>query len=189
MGDALAVPLGWAGADALGGTALGEAGLALATNPVGWAILGTAALYIGYKVYQNAHQEAEAKTTDQAQDQVCSTCEPPPPDKGDDEKKRRDKQLRDAADKPDRGGLTKAGRALAKHGGRPGSSFPQASGSPEQINQQGEAVVDDILSNPRSTTSTPTTGRFGQTIEVRAPDGRGLRYSGDGTEFIGFLEP
>ena len=29
----------------------------------------------------------------------------------------------------DRGGLTKAGRALEKHGNRPGSPFPKASGN------------------------------------------------------------
>ena len=79
-GGTAAGEVGLAGTEALGGAAVGEAGLALATNPIGWAILGTIAVgYIGYKVYQKAHQRAEAKTKDEAQDQVCSTCQPKNP--------------------------------------------------------------------------------------------------------------
>ena len=79
-GGTAAGEVGLAGTEALGGAAVGEAGLALATNPIGWAILGTVAVgYIGYKVYQNAHQEAKAKTKSQVQDQVCSDCKPKNP--------------------------------------------------------------------------------------------------------------
>ncbi len=86
------------------------------------------------------------------------------------------------------GGLTAAGRALQKHGGREGSAFPAAKGNPLSINQQGQHVVDDILTTPGSTMTTRHYARFGEVTEVRAPDGRGLRYGSDG-KFIGFLEP
>ena len=48
----------------------------------------------------------------------------------------------------DKGDLTKAGRALQKHGSRPGSVFPQATGNPAAMNQQGQTVLQEILSSP-----------------------------------------
>jgi RHS repeat-associated protein len=96
--------------------------------------------------------------------------------------------LSQAAAAADRGGLSAAGRGLQKHGGRPGSAFPAAKGNPSSVNQQGQHVVDDILTSPGSTMATRHHARFGQVTEVRAPDGRGVRYGPDG-KFIGFLEP
>jgi RHS repeat-associated protein len=93
-----------------------------------------------------------------------------------------------AAAASSRNGLSAAGRALQKHGARPGSAFPAARGNAGSISQQGQNVVDDILTTPGSTITTRHHGRFGQVTEVRAPDGRGLRYGPDG-KFIGFLEP
>lgn len=55
-----------------------------------------------------------------------------------------------AAGAADRGGLTKAGRALQKHGDRPGSAFPQTKGGPAKLNPAGQKIVDDILTNPGS---------------------------------------
>nr|WP_272884265.1 hemagglutinin repeat-containing protein [Stutzerimonas stutzeri] len=97
-------------------------------------------------------------------------------------------ELSQAAATADRGGLSAAGRALQKHGGREGSAFPAAKGNPLSINQQGQHVVDDILTTPGSTMTTRHHARFGEVTEIRAPDGRGLRYGSDG-KFIGFLEP
>ena len=97
-------------------------------------------------------------------------------------------ELSQAAAAADRGGLTAAGRALQKHGGREGSAFPAVKGNPLSVNQQGQHAVDDILTSPGSTTVTRNHPRFGQVTEVRAPDGRGVRYGADG-KFIGFLEP
>lgn len=97
-------------------------------------------------------------------------------------------ELSQAAAAADRGGLTAAGRALQKHGGREGSAFPAAKGNPLSVNQQGQHAVDNILTSPGSTTVTRNHARFGQVTEVRAPDGRGVRYGADG-KFIGFLEP
>jgi filamentous hemagglutinin len=97
-------------------------------------------------------------------------------------------ELSHAATVADRGDLTAAGRALQKHGGREGSAFPAAKGNPLSVNQQGQHVVDDILTSPGSATATRNHARFGEVTEVRAPDGRGVRYGADG-KFIGFLEP
>ena len=100
--------------------------------------------------------------------------------------------LSDAARVSDRGDTTRAGRNLQKHGNRDGSAFPSPSGSPEDINRQAHEVVDDILRDPGSTVQETTAGRFGEVIEVRASDGRGIRYSfteSGEPVFVHFLEP
>jgi len=97
-------------------------------------------------------------------------------------------ELSQAASAADRGGLTAAGRALQKHGGREGSAFPPAKGNPASINSQGQSVVDDILTSPGATTTTRNHARYGDVTEVRAPDGRGVRYDENG-KFMGLLEP
>ncbi|MBL8635407.1 MAG: hypothetical protein JNM40_19425 [Myxococcales bacterium] len=96
--------------------------------------------------------------------------------------------LSQAAGAADKGDLTAAGRALQKHGGRSGSAFPEVRSNPAEINKAGQAVVDEILTAPGSTTTRRHHARFGDVIEVRAPDGRGVRYDASG-RFIGFLEP
>lgn len=88
-----------------------------------------------------------------------------------------------------KGQLSDAGRGLQKHGDRAGSAFPAAKGKDGVINSTAQYTVDDILTNPGSTRSVNNTGRFGQVIDVVAPDGRGVRFSADGKKFIGFLEP
>lgn len=95
-----------------------------------------------------------------------------------------------AAQAPAKGtnGLTEAGRALQKHGSRPGSAFSKPSGDAEVLNRTGQNIVDDILTDPGTQFSTRTTGRFGDVIEAWAPNGRGIRWKVDG-EWVGFLEP
>jgi len=85
----------------------------------------------------------------------------------------------------DKGELTKAGRALQKHGSRPGSVFPSATGSPAAINQQGQQVLQDILSSQNQTMKP---NRFGGRDIFDATTGRGVRYDDNGN-MIGFLEP
>jgi hypothetical protein len=97
-------------------------------------------------------------------------------------------ELTAAAQEPDQGGLTKAGRALQKHGSRPGSAFPKATGNPTKINERGVAVVRNILEDPASTYVTRMHPKYGEIIEVHAPDGRGIRFKKSG-EMMGFLEP
>ncbi len=84
----------------------------------------------------------------------------------------------------DRAGLTKAGRALAKHGGRRGSVFPKATGNPAALNKQGQAVLDDILGN----VSKRSPNKFGGTDFFGGSRGGGARFDGRGN-FRGFLEP
>ena len=87
-----------------------------------------------------------------------------------------------------RGGLTAAGRSLQKHGARAGSIFPAVRGSASEVSRTAQGIMNDILTFPGSTTTVRNAGRFGRVIEVRAPDGRGLRYSSSG-QFLHFLEP
>ena len=89
----------------------------------------------------------------------------------------------DPADKS--GKLTKSGRALQKHGDRPGSAFPPATGNAEGENEQGQGILDSITNDPESTTKEGN--RFGGT-DVTSPDGKGARYDDKG-KFRGFLEP
>ena len=77
---------------------------------------------------------------------------------------------------------------MQKHGSRDDSAFPAAKGNPAAINEQGQKIVDEILNDPGRTVEQLNRGRYGDVIEVRASDGRGIRFGADG-KFIGFLEP
>jgi hypothetical protein len=88
----------------------------------------------------------------------------------------------------DRGGLTKAGRALDKHGGRSESMFPRAIGNPNNKNAQGQFVLDNILTHPNSIIKQRLSKNYGNVIDIQIPLSQGVRYSIDGT-FIMFLEP
>ena len=88
----------------------------------------------------------------------------------------------------DKSPLTKAGRALQKHGDRIGSIFPKATGDAVAKNAQGQCIVDSILNDPNKTVLLQSTGRFGQVIDVTSSKGQGLRYDANGN-LIGFLEP
>jgi filamentous hemagglutinin len=82
------------------------------------------------------------------------------------------------------GTMTKAGRALEKHGSRPASVFPKATGDVAAKNSQGAAALSDILHNVGTIEKA---NRFGGADYV-ATDGRGARFDRKG-EFMGFLEP
>lgn len=83
------------------------------------------------------------------------------------------------------GNFTVAGRALQKHGSREGSAFPVAKGTPAQMNEQGQKILDSIVKTPGATVKEGN--RFGG-FDVIAPDGRGARFDPQGN-FRGFLEP
>jgi len=87
-----------------------------------------------------------------------------------------DDMLLNAANVPDRGEFTKAGRALQKHGERRGSLFPKPQGCPQNINQQASTIVAEILRNPKSTTIQRHHARFGEIVDIYAPNGQGIRY-------------
>ncbi len=84
----------------------------------------------------------------------------------------------------DRNNLTKAGRALDKHGGRPGSAFPKAISDVNAKNLQGQFHLDDILTDPLGYSKKNTLGG----IDFYRSDGAGARFYRDGS-FRGFLEP
>ena len=85
--------------------------------------------------------------------------------------------------------LTKAGRALQKHGVRPETAFPKPQGNDDAISKTAKDIVNDILSNPNSKIiERSSTGRYGDVVDIVAPDGRALRYDKNGN-WIGFREP
>jgi RHS repeat-associated protein len=91
-----------------------------------------------------------------------------------------------AAGAPDRNGLTRAGRALDKHGAGQrslNSPFPAPRGGPQQKNADGQFQVEDILTHPGSVFN--PLGRGG--VGVRSPDGREIRFDANG-RFAGFIE-
>ena len=98
------------------------------------------------------------------------------------------KKLAEAGKVMDRAELTKAGRALAKHGGRKVTVFPKPKGPPSQINQQGQAILESILNNPGKTVIKHELPKFGNVIDIKIPGKYGVRYYQNGN-LIGFLEP
>jgi len=83
----------------------------------------------------------------------------------------------------DRNGLTKAGRALQKHGSRSGSVFPKVSG--KMLNSRGQSILNEILHSPNKIVRP---NRFGGLDIFDKITGRGVRYDAEGL-FKGFLEP
>ncbi|WP_455666292.1 DUF6443 domain-containing protein [Phocaeicola sp.] len=98
-------------------------------------------------------------------------------------------ELLKVAAKPSKSGLTAVGRALKKHGDRVGSIFPQARGNQAAINAQGEKVLKDILTDPNVQIMTTKSRSVGEVLDYKIPGGMGARFSADGKNFIGFLEP
>ena len=88
----------------------------------------------------------------------------------------------------DRGALTKAGRALVKHGYREESVFPKPTGNPAQINEHGQKILETILNHPEKEIIPGEFKRYGKVVDIKAPGIGGVRYTDNG-DFIGFLEP
>ena len=97
-------------------------------------------------------------------------------------------KLSEAGKTHDREGLTKAGRGLAKHGGRKGSHFPKPKGNPSRINEQGQKLLEKILRDPNRKVKSKFYERYGEVINIKVPKLGGVRYTRDG-KFIGFLQP
>ena len=90
----------------------------------------------------------------------------------------------------DRGGLTKAGRAMQKHSERINPTFPKPTGSAHEINMQGQRVLDKILNHPDKQIILDESARSKElVIDIFIPNGHGARFSRDGKKMIGFLEP
>ena len=94
----------------------------------------------------------------------------------------------DPADKT--GTFTRAGRALKKHGNREGSAFPKASGNAAQINEQGQEVLDDILTSHGANMSSGNRfkGFDVWKVDEQGSKTQGARFDSYGA-FRGFLEP
>ena len=92
-----------------------------------------------------------------------------------------------------RGNFTAAGHALSKHGNRAGSVLPRISGNTNQINSAAGKVVESILGDPNSIYRRRHHARYGNVIEIVAPNNQGLRFQVTGTKssdlkFVGFIE-
>lgn len=70
-------------------------------------------------------------------------------------------QLLQAADAPDRGGLTVAGRELHKHGSRRGSVLPPPRGNPAALNRAARETVAPILLDRGGSISRRHHARYG----------------------------
>jgi len=88
----------------------------------------------------------------------------------------------------DKGGLTKAGRSLQKHGSRIGSKYPVARGNADAINNQAQNILKSILNDPNVVVTKRYHAKFGDIMDIKSPSGLGARFTKDGTEFIHFLE-
>jgi hypothetical protein len=87
----------------------------------------------------------------------------------------------------DKGGLYKSGRSLAKHGGRGHSFYSLPKGTPDQINAQGQKLLESILKHPSAVAYRVPHDRHGEVIKVISEKGA-VMYSMDKT-LINFLEP
>lgn len=101
-------------------------------------------------------------------------------------------RLNEVASASNRNGLTDAGRALQKHGGREGSAYSYSSQKASVLNQEAQNIVNEILNNPNTKIESRVVFENKQRItvvEATAPDGRVLRFNADGSRLIGFREP
>ena len=92
------------------------------------------------------------------------------------------KDLCEAGKQHDREGLTRAGRALQKHGGREGNIFPKPVGTIDKINQHGQQILEKILNDPNKRISITNEGD----MEIYSSNGQGAYFRKDG-KFRGFL--
>ncbi len=93
-------------------------------------------------------------------------------------------KLVEAGKAMDRGGLTKAGRALMKHGYREGSVFPKPVGTTLQINEHGQKILQEIVSDRQAVSYS---NKFGGQ-DIFSSSGRGVRFDDKGN-LMGFLQP
>ncbi|GCF11756.1 RHS repeat-associated core domain-containing protein [Dictyobacter arantiisoli] len=96
--------------------------------------------------------------------------------------------LSDAGNAPDKGGMTRAGRAFQKHVSRvDGSQFGTDPGKPALRNQMGQYTLDDILTHPDlQWTQNYYSSDKKYVLDGYIPDGRGVRYSLPDLFFMGF---
>lgn len=169
-------PVGMGGLGAAGTASLGDTRPTDLIQAFAMGYLeGKAAGVSGSDVAEQGGEEAGAAASSRARSAVM-----PPLD-----------ELAAAAERLDPAGggaLTYAGRAVAKHGARPGSVLPQPRGRPDTLNTEGQRIVEEILHDPKATITTGYKPRYGHYMDIRSSRGLGIRYTASG-RFIGFLEP
>lgn len=107
-----------------------------------------------------------------------------------------EQDLMNAANKPDRNGLTAAGRALQKHADRAGSKYAKyvTGKKASDYNKAGADLVSDIINDPKRVQSpfkeVDLTGRGNKAkiFEVTDSQGRTVRFTADGRTFVGLRE-
>ena len=108
---------------------------------------------------------------------------------------RQNEQLIRTATEPDANGMSALGRAMQKHVGRGGSAFGETlTGNSANHTQEGLRHLESILTDPTATRVVRNLPRyfnqFGQNVlDITLPNGMGVRFTEDGSRFIGLLEP
>ena len=96
-------------------------------------------------------------------------------------------KIAESAAQPKKGGLSRAGHALDKHGAGQRadevSAFPSPKGNATQKNADAQFQVEDILTDPGSEIKSLGKGGW----QVTAPDGRAVRTKPDGETFDTFV--
>jgi hypothetical protein len=88
----------------------------------------------------------------------------------------------------DRNRLTRAGRAFQKHGSRNPGLWGQPTGSANDLNVMGQTHLDEIVNSSDTVWTSRHHAMYGDILEGHLPDGRGARWSADGSYFFGFLD-
>ena len=91
--------------------------------------------------------------------------------------------------RPEKKGVTPAGRAFQKHLARGGVFTGKQTGNAAVNAQQGAQYIDDILNHPNAQATIRNHPVHGDILDVRIPGGPGARWTADGSKFIGFLDP
>ena len=104
-------------------------------------------------------------------------------------------EMLEAAARPDRNRMTRAGRELQKHSKRGSEVFKASSQKPSDLNREGQQIVSDIVNDPDSMAVEKTVVQDQELVEVvdvTDPKGRGVRFKklpdGD-LELYSFREP
>lgn len=91
---------------------------------------------------------------------------------------------------PNRNGLTDAGRARQKHCGMEGSVYSYSRQKASVLNQEAQAIVNEILVNLHTKTETIVLfeNKKATVVEVTVSDGRAIGFNTDSSKIIGFRE-
>ena len=79
-------------------------------------------------------------------------------------------------------------RALEKHGGRPGSVWPKPTGRAQAKNARARTTIEEFLGRSDLTVIRRKSATIGNVVEVRRPDGVGLRFRSGSLDFVGLLQ-